>query len=149
MSIRSIDILTHVFLGCSYSQLAISVRVGTCLLIEECRQVRSPKNDPHHWKNLCIEEPFDFTNTARSVYDVDTFEKIKYVFAHSYQQLQQTLNLKSILDKKFVAFPMYPVASHYGHHSNHSYHQPHNHFFGCHGAENSYAPMVGSPAAIQ
>lgn len=67
--------------------------------------MRSLKNDPQQWKNLCIEEPFEFTNTARSVYDTEIFYKIKYVFIQSYQHLQQTLDLKSILNKKFISFP--------------------------------------------
>ncbi|KAF7281603.1 hypothetical protein GWI33_004467 [Rhynchophorus ferrugineus] len=48
-----------------FSQYAISVRAGGRLLIEDCKQVKAPKNDPNQWKYLCIEEPFDFTNTAR------------------------------------------------------------------------------------
>lgn len=68
--------------------------------------MRSAKNDPQQWKNLCIEEPFDYTNTARSVYDVEVFQKIQYVFVQSYQHLQQTLDLKSILKKKFMSFPV-------------------------------------------
>lgn len=90
----------------SYNNLAISVRTGSCLYIEDCRYVRSAKNDPQQWKNLCIEEPFDYTNTARSVYDVEVFQKIQYVFVQSYQQLQQTLDLKSILKEKFISFPV-------------------------------------------
>lgn len=82
------------------------MRTGTCLYIEDCRYVRSAKNDPLQWKNLCIEEPFEFTNTARSVYDIDVFYKIKYVFAQSYQELHQTLDLKSILNEKFAVFPV-------------------------------------------
>ncbi|RZC43069.1 poly(A) RNA polymerase gld-2 A-like [Asbolus verrucosus] len=46
------------------------VRTGSLLPIEMCKLVKSPKNDPHQWKCLCIEEPFDFSNTARSVFDI-------------------------------------------------------------------------------
>ena len=48
----------------SYTKNAISIRTGGVLPIEECRNARSPKNDPNHWLTLCIEEPFDLTNTA-------------------------------------------------------------------------------------
>lgn len=84
--------------------------------------MRSPKNDPQQWKNLCIEEPFDYTNTARSVYDVEVFQKIKYVFGQSYQQLQQTLDLKSILNEKFISFPVH----HFGYGQTHNFSTGHN-----------------------
>lgn len=105
-----------VFLS-SFNNWVISVRTGSCLYIDECRFVRSPKNDPQQWKNLCIEEPFDYTNTARSVYDVEVFQKIKYVFVQSYQNLEQSLDLKSILNEKFISFPVHqygygPTAGH-------------------------------------
>lgn len=41
-------------------------------------------------------EPFDRTNTARSVYDRDTFDKILGVFEISYERLQASRNLESI-----------------------------------------------------
>ncbi|XP_049792131.1 poly(A) RNA polymerase gld-2 homolog A-like isoform X2 [Schistocerca nitens] len=79
-----------------FSQYAISVRVAGKIPIEECRHVRSYKNDPHQWKYLCIEEPFDLTNTARSVYDRDVFEKVKQVFQDSYEKLKKTRDIVSI-----------------------------------------------------
>lgn len=39
----------------SYSRNAISIRTGGTLPIEECRNVKTPKNDPNHWQTLCIE----------------------------------------------------------------------------------------------
>ncbi|XP_017779095.1 PREDICTED: poly(A) RNA polymerase gld-2 homolog A-like [Nicrophorus vespilloides] len=80
-----------------YNQYAISVREAALLPVEECKFARAPKNDATQWKLLCIEEPFDFTNTARSVYDVDTFEHIKSVFRLSHQKLHRTKTLSSIL----------------------------------------------------
>lgn len=79
-----------------YSKNAVSVRTGSKLLIEECRHARSLKNDPHQWKYLCIEEPFDLTNTAHSVYDPEAFEKIKAAFSSSHEALQDTQTLDSI-----------------------------------------------------
>lgn len=61
------------------------------------RYTRSSKNDPHQWKFLCIEEPFDLTNTARSVYDVAEFKRIRDVFYNSYKTLSNTHSLDSIL----------------------------------------------------
>ncbi|XP_020712232.2 poly(A) RNA polymerase gld-2 homolog A-like isoform X2 [Athalia rosae] len=82
-----------------FSQYAISVRMATKMPIEECRRARSYKNDPHQWKYLCIEEPFDLTNTARSVYDPDVFERIKQVFRRSYYTLKKNYDLSSIFVK--------------------------------------------------
>ncbi len=60
----------------AYARDAISVRTGGTLLIEQCKNIRTPKNDPNHWQTLCIEEPFDLTNTARSTYDWKVFRKV-------------------------------------------------------------------------
>ncbi|XP_075154293.1 uncharacterized protein LOC142227936 isoform X2 [Haematobia irritans] len=79
-----------------YSQNAISVRTGGILPINVCRTAKSLKNDIHQWKELCIEEPFDLTNTARSVYDFETFERVKGVFISSWQVLKDSLDLNSV-----------------------------------------------------
>ncbi|XP_049548634.1 filaggrin-like [Anopheles darlingi] len=76
-----------------YARFAISVRTASIIPIEECRLARSYKNDPHHWKHLCIEEPFDLTNTARSVFDGEVFEQIKSTFAVSMRMLKENKNL--------------------------------------------------------
>ncbi|CAL7941676.1 unnamed protein product [Xylocopa violacea] len=82
-----------------FNQYAISVRLANKIPIEECRRARSYKNDPHQWKYLCIEEPFDLTNTARSVYDPDVFTRIKHVFDYTYQNLKQHHDLARIFVK--------------------------------------------------
>ncbi|XP_036345463.1 poly(A) RNA polymerase gld-2 homolog A-like [Rhagoletis pomonella] len=79
-----------------YAQFAISIRTGGILPINVCRLAKSSKNDIHQWKELCIEEPFDLTNTARSVYDFETFERVKAVFMASWRMLQQTLDLNAV-----------------------------------------------------
>lgn len=43
-----------------------------------------------------LSEPFDLTNTARSVYDSDTFERVKAVFKESRKILRETLDLNSV-----------------------------------------------------
>ena len=83
----------------SYTRNAISVRTGGLLLIEECRNVRAPKNEANHWQTLCIEEPFDLTNTARSTYDWEIFLKIKSVFFHSWRKLNETKNVDSLFQE--------------------------------------------------
>ena len=86
-----------------FSQYAISVRLASKIPIEECRRARSYKNDPHQWKYLCIEEPFDLTNTARSVYDPDVFARIKRVFDCTYQILKESHDLSRIFVKADTA----------------------------------------------
>lgn len=66
---------------------------------------RSVKNDIHQWKNLCIEEPFDLTNTARSVYDGEIFEKVKQIFVKSWQCLLDTMDLTSLFTLGFNTQP--------------------------------------------
>lgn len=80
-----------------YSTYAISVRTGSRLPVDECRYARSLKNDPHQWKYLCIEEPFDLSNTARSVYDLVRFRRIKSVFHKSFLVLVRSRNISRIL----------------------------------------------------
>ncbi|KAJ8984644.1 hypothetical protein NQ317_009872 [Molorchus minor] len=81
----------------NYNQYAVSVRAGCRLPVDECRYTKAPKNDPHQWKYLCIEEPFDFTNTARSVFDMDVFKHIRNVITCSYQELARSKLLKNVL----------------------------------------------------
>ncbi|XP_055636807.1 poly(A) RNA polymerase gld-2 homolog B-like isoform X1 [Toxorhynchites rutilus septentrionalis] len=91
-----------------YAQYAISVRTGSVIPIETARLVRSYRNDPHHWRQLCIEEPFELTNTARSVFDADIFEQIKSVFSVCWKRLKETNDLSSV----FECDPLFiPVAS--------------------------------------
>lgn len=72
------------------------MRTGGVLLIEECKNARSPKNDPNHWLTLCIEEPFDLTNTARSAYDTTIFDSIKKVFFDSFCCLKEHKDLQAL-----------------------------------------------------
>lgn len=88
----------HYYSVFDYGKYAISIRVGGVLPIEVCRAATAPKNDIHQWNELCIEEPFDQTNTARSVYDTDTFERIKTIFVASYRRLDSTRNLSAIFE---------------------------------------------------
>lgn len=43
-------------------------------------------------------EPFDLTNTARSVYDASVFDRVKLVFKNSYEKLQQSKMLNCLLN---------------------------------------------------
>lgn len=88
----------HYYSMFEYSKFAISIRVGGVLPVETCRSSKAAKNDIHQWNELCIEEPFDLTNTARSVYDPDTFDRIRAIFLASYSRLNSTRNLNSIFE---------------------------------------------------
>lgn len=48
---------------------------------------------------LRFTEPFDFTNTARSVYDPEVFQKIKDIFKQTHQQLKKNNNLSDIFTR--------------------------------------------------
>ncbi|XP_045137385.1 uncharacterized protein LOC123519860 [Portunus trituberculatus] len=75
----------------------ISVRTGGTVPTAHCRSVPSSKNDSRMWKYLCIEEPFDLTNTARSVYDEEVFKRVRKVFLDSYKLLDEKRDLSAIL----------------------------------------------------
>jgi len=79
-----------------YSTNAVSVRNGSVVSIKSCMNNRARKNDAHQWKYMCIEEPFEFTNTARSVYDRDVFDRIRGVFFASWQRLFLSNDLESL-----------------------------------------------------
>lgn len=49
-----------------------------------------------------ISEPFDLTNTARSVYDNVIFEQIKAVFVRSSSTLHETMDLNSLFEQPFM-----------------------------------------------
>ncbi|XP_033238890.1 poly(A) RNA polymerase gld-2 homolog B isoform X3 [Drosophila pseudoobscura] len=93
---------------------AISVRTGGVLPVSACRQAKSFKNDPYQWKELNIEEPFDLSNTARSVYDFATFERVKATFVASARALEQTLDINSVFSPLFLGnqFANQPQYSH-------------------------------------
>ncbi|XP_066149697.1 poly(A) RNA polymerase gld-2 homolog A-like isoform X1 [Euwallacea fornicatus] len=80
-----------------FKNYAISVRNGSPILIDHCKRMNSPKNDPNQWKFLCIEEPFEHTNTARSVWHVPAFLHIKIVIRKSYEELKTSLKLRNVL----------------------------------------------------
>ncbi|KAF4112942.1 poly(A) RNA polymerase GLD2 [Onychostoma macrolepis] len=70
----------------------ISVREAKTLPKTSCREWRD--------KFICVEEPFDRTNTARAVHEKVKFEAIKAEFTESYQVLQLRKDLNFILPLK-------------------------------------------------
>ncbi|KAF0300590.1 Poly(A) RNA polymerase GLD2 [Amphibalanus amphitrite] len=69
-----------------HSQVA-SVRTGSCLLKYQCRAVATYNNAPGMWKYVCVEEPFDLTNTARAVHKAEAFDRIVRAFVDSHRAL--------------------------------------------------------------
>lgn len=58
-----------------------------------------PKSNSLEWRDkfICVEEPFDGTNTARAVHEKVKFDAIKAQFAESWQMLQLRKDLNFIL----------------------------------------------------
>ncbi|XP_028348829.1 poly(A) RNA polymerase GLD2 isoform X6 [Physeter macrocephalus] len=58
-----------------------------------------PRPDGIEWRNkyICVEEPFDGTNTARAVHEKQKFDMIKDQFLKSWHRLKNKRDLSSIL----------------------------------------------------
>lgn len=84
-----------------FSSHVISIRLGK-LIPKDCL----PQDDLEACKSSCmqIEEPFDLSNTARSVFDIYTFNEIKSVFKKSARVIRSELSLDSIISSKFGDF---------------------------------------------
>jgi len=80
-----------------YEKYAISVRMGS--LIDKEDFLDNDRTTYGH-ALLAIEEPFDLSNTARSVYDEDEFERIVRVFRRSYFTIEKSKSFSSILNEQ-------------------------------------------------
>lgn len=58
-----------------------------------------PRPDDIEWRNkyICVEEPFDRTNTARAVHEKQKFDTIKEEFLKSWQILRDKKDLSFVL----------------------------------------------------
>ncbi|BFZ01769.1 hypothetical protein BsWGS_04809 [Bradybaena similaris] len=81
----------------SYEDQIISIRLGRILPFDEV----SGQGNAMQWKHLNIEEPFEKTNTARSVYDKFVFTRVLRVFQNSYKTLDKSRDLEHILLRPF------------------------------------------------
>lgn len=77
-----------------------SVRTGTRLPIHMVKRY-TPVHEHNMWSCLKVEEPFDRSNTARSCFDAQTFERVLRVFKSSHRHLAQKRDLRSILSTPF------------------------------------------------
>ncbi|KAK2193559.1 hypothetical protein NP493_10g07028 [Ridgeia piscesae] len=82
-----------------FSNLGISIRQGCTMPRYVISQQDTQHNPPGQWKCLCIEEPFDLSNTARSVYNDYVFLRIQRVFRRSYDLIMKTSNVQAILQQ--------------------------------------------------
>lgn len=81
----------------------ISVRTGT-VISKNCLPREILQNDNQkfsEWKYILIEEPFDLSNTARSVFDYNIFNRIVQVFKQSARQISETKSYDSLFREKF------------------------------------------------
>lgn len=95
-----------------YQHDVISIRQGAVMKKEVAKEYRSPKNTSTQWRFLCCEEPFDRTNTARSVSDCESFMRILGVFKESYARLHATQSLLSVLNLDHILSQNYRAAGH-------------------------------------
>ncbi|XP_076854146.1 poly(A) RNA polymerase GLD2 isoform X2 [Brachyhypopomus gauderio] len=72
-----------------WDKYVISVREAKAVPKPNCREWRD--------KFICVEEPFDGSNTARAVHEKIKFDSIKEQFIESWQVLQAKKDLNSIL----------------------------------------------------
>lgn len=81
-----------------YFRHVMSVRLGGTIAKEiAMNNTYSSKNKKAHWKWVCIEEPFDLTNTACAVFKPGVFRYIRQVFTDSCERVKRTSNLGSVL----------------------------------------------------
>ncbi|NWZ05142.1 GLD2 polymerase, partial [Agelaius phoeniceus] len=70
--------------------------------VREAKAIARP--DGIEWRNkfICVEEPFDGTNTARAVHEKQKFDMIRGELAQAWQLLQEKKDLNCILPLKAV-----------------------------------------------
>ena len=76
---------------------AISVRLGRRLPKEVVIKQNPVLNPPNQWKCISIEEPFNLSNTARSVFDPFIFEHVRQIIRKSYSVLRQKRDVNAVL----------------------------------------------------
>lgn len=81
----------------SFSRSCISVRLGAPLSRVEAVAHRTPGAGRSQWKYICVEEPFDQTNTARAVYDWDAYQKVVRAFHDTLECLEGGLGPECLL----------------------------------------------------
>lgn len=121
-----------------YLHDVISIRAGSVLKKEVAKEYRSSKNTATQWRFICCEEPFDRTNTARSVSDYESYKRIIGVFRESHARLQTSQSLLNVLNMDHILAQTYRTAA--GHHSFNGQHS----FNGHHSLNGITGEMIAS-----
>lgn len=86
-----------------FEYCVISVRTGS-IIPKNClpREMLESENGKYsQWKYILIEEPFDLSNTARSVFDHFVFRQIVKVFEISASKIAQTKSYECLFGDQF------------------------------------------------
>ncbi|XP_052890470.1 poly(A) RNA polymerase gld-2 homolog A-like [Anopheles moucheti] len=94
-----------------YANYAISVRMGSILPIADCKWNGTEQFALTNY--LFIEEPFNRTNTGKSVHDKFVFEQIKSAFAASWKMLEENESLSILFRKPLLASSSIPSPNSY------------------------------------
>ncbi|XP_035900771.1 poly(A) RNA polymerase GLD2-like [Anopheles stephensi] len=94
-----------------YAIYAISVRTGTILPISECKWSGSENHRIRGY--LFIEEPFNRTNTGKSVHKRFVFERIRGAFAASWKMLEEHDNLSILFREPLFTSSSIPTTTSY------------------------------------
>ncbi|XP_050039271.2 poly(A) RNA polymerase GLD2-like isoform X1 [Dermacentor andersoni] len=78
-----------------FSRSCASVRLGAP--ISRTEVVGASGTARSQWKYVCVEEPFDRSNTARAVYNWDTYQQIVRAFHSTLQDLQSSHSPECLL----------------------------------------------------
>uniref|UniRef100_A0A182NL83 PAP-associated domain-containing protein n=1 Tax=Anopheles dirus TaxID=7168 RepID=A0A182NL83_9DIPT len=96
-----------------YTNYAISVRTGSLLPVEKCKWNDNNLGGSRSGNYLCIEEPFNRTNTGKSVYNKQIFEQIKSAFVASWKMLEENQELSILFGEPLFTPSLMSSASSY------------------------------------
>uniref|UniRef100_A0A914ZPF1 PAP-associated domain-containing protein n=1 Tax=Parascaris univalens TaxID=6257 RepID=A0A914ZPF1_PARUN len=81
-----------------YLHDAISVRLGRKVGRAVVARQRSQRNNMAQWTCVCIEEPFNLSNTAHSVHSQIVFDAIRQAFIDGFKELDVNRDLHAFLN---------------------------------------------------
>uniref|UniRef100_A0A182HJH5 Uncharacterized protein n=1 Tax=Anopheles arabiensis TaxID=7173 RepID=A0A182HJH5_ANOAR len=96
-----------------YANYAISIRMGRILLRSECKWNAADQSGLGIFNHLFIEEPFNRTNTGKSVYNKYVFEQIRAAFAASGKMLEEHQNLSILFREPLFTPSLIPSPNRY------------------------------------
>uniref|UniRef100_A0A182JZN6 PAP-associated domain-containing protein n=1 Tax=Anopheles christyi TaxID=43041 RepID=A0A182JZN6_9DIPT len=96
-----------------YANYAISIRMGRILPLSECKWNAGDQSGIGIFNYLFIEEPFNRTNTGKSVYNKYVFEQIRSAFAASWKMLEEHQNLSILFQEPLFTPSLIPSPNSY------------------------------------